>query len=169
MLRDLWGTRPGHGASVVALVKVLQHGGVGPLKQPLLAQGRRVACVHEDPPFARAAVDAAVADGVIQAFVLQKNERSISTIICSFPSRRDGFDGQHEKWIALKRFARRDSVISPFSNDRYNSESLREAHISKIMVLCWSDLHRAFVFFLSSVAGKQSRKRASLGTSEGNE
>lgn len=61
----------------MALVEVLQHGGVGPLEQPLLAEGRRVACVHEDPPFARAAVDAAVADRVIQTFVLQKNERPI--------------------------------------------------------------------------------------------
>lgn len=80
MLRGLWGTRHRHGASVVTLVEVLQHGGVGPLKQPLLAQGRGVARVHEDPPLAGAAVDAAVTDGVIQTLVLQGNERSLFTV-----------------------------------------------------------------------------------------
>lgn len=59
----------------MALVKALQHGGVGPLKQPLLAEGRRVARVHEDPPLARAAVDAAVTDRVIQAVVLEERQR----------------------------------------------------------------------------------------------
>lgn len=58
------------GRSVVALVEALQHGGVGPLEQPLLAQGGGVTGVHEDPPLAGAAVDAAAADRVVQMFVL---------------------------------------------------------------------------------------------------
>ena len=71
------------GASVVALVEALQHGGVGPLKQPLLARGAGLARVHEDPPLARAAVDAAVADRVVQAFVLEETEeRSLFTFCC---------------------------------------------------------------------------------------
>lgn len=50
---------------------MLQHGGVGSLKQPLLAGGGRLAGVHEDAALAGAAVDAAVADRVVQALVLQ--------------------------------------------------------------------------------------------------
>ena len=61
-------------ASVGALVEVIQHGGVGSLKQPLLAERRRVAGVHEDPPLARAAVDTAVTDRVIQTLVLEETE-----------------------------------------------------------------------------------------------
>ena len=61
-------------ASVGALVEVIQHGGVGPLKQPLLAKGGGVACVHEDPPLAWAAVDAAVTDRVIQTLILEDTE-----------------------------------------------------------------------------------------------
>lgn len=61
-------------ASVGALVEVLQHGGVGSLKQPLLAKRGGVACVHEDPPLARAAVDTAVTDRVIQTLILERIE-----------------------------------------------------------------------------------------------
>lgn len=93
LLRDLWGRRRPRAASVVALVKALQHAGVGPLKQPLLAQGGGVARVHEDPPLARAAVDAAVADRVIQAFVLEETQSkgavSHSAAAVSIPMRRD--------------------------------------------------------------------------------
>lgn len=51
---------------------MLQHGGVGSLKQPLLAGRGRLAGVHEDAALAGAAVDAAVADRVVQALVLQE-------------------------------------------------------------------------------------------------
>lgn len=54
---------------------MLQHGGVGSLKQPLLAGGGRLAGVHEDAALAGAAVDAAVADRVVQALVLQTRRR----------------------------------------------------------------------------------------------
>lgn len=57
--------------SVVALVEVLQHGGVGLLEEPLLAGGGGVTGAHEDPPLAGAAVNAAVADRVVQALVLK--------------------------------------------------------------------------------------------------
>lgn len=62
----------GHAASVVALVEALQHGGVGPLKHPLLAGGGRIARVHEHPALFGTAVDAAVADRVVHTLVLQK-------------------------------------------------------------------------------------------------
>lgn len=62
-------------ASVGALVEVIQNGGVGSLKQPLLAERGRVARVHEDPPLVGAAVDAAVTDRVIQTLVLQDGGR----------------------------------------------------------------------------------------------
>lgn len=51
-------------------VEVLQHGGVGPLEEPLLAGRRRVAGAHEDAALGGAAVDAAVADGVVEALIL---------------------------------------------------------------------------------------------------
>lgn len=51
---------------------MVQDGGVGLLKLPLLAGGGGVTGVHEEPPLAQVAVDAAVADGVIQTFVLQE-------------------------------------------------------------------------------------------------
>lgn len=54
-------------------VEVLQHGGVGPLKQPLLAGCRRVAGAHEDATLGGAAVDAAVAHGVVKALILPGN------------------------------------------------------------------------------------------------
>ena len=66
--------RDAAGPSVGAPVEAVQHGGVGPLEQPALAGGGGVARVHEDPPLAGAAVDAAVADGVIQALVLEARQ-----------------------------------------------------------------------------------------------
>lgn len=59
-------------ALVGALVEALQHGGVGPLKQPLLAGGGRIARVHEHTALFGAAVYAAVTDWVVQALVLRK-------------------------------------------------------------------------------------------------
>lgn len=59
-------------ASISAPVEVLQDGGVGSLKQPLLAKRGGVARVHEDSPFTWAAVDTAVTDGVIQTFILEE-------------------------------------------------------------------------------------------------
>lgn len=54
---------------------MLQHGGVGFLKQPLLAGGGGVTRVHEDSPLGRAAVDTAVTDGVIQTLILEDGGR----------------------------------------------------------------------------------------------
>lgn len=122
-LRDLWARRRRHAASVVALVEALQHGGVGPLEQPLLAQGRGVAGVHEDPPFARAAVDAAVADRVVQAFVLEETWS------------RGAFEHSAAGSILIRRDRRtpprlfmgrlKVRAIPPLSNDRCADESLR--------------------------------------------
>lgn len=81
-------------ASVGALVEVIQHGGVGSLKQPLLAERGRVARVHEDPPLARAAVDTAVTDRVIQTLVLQDGGRE--------RERQEGMKNQQNK--AANRF-----------------------------------------------------------------
>ncbi len=61
-------------ASAGSLVEVLQHSGINSLKQPLLAEGRRVACVHEDSPLIRIAVDTAVTDRVIQTSVLKEKK-----------------------------------------------------------------------------------------------
>lgn len=61
-------------ASVGAPVEVLQHGGVGSLKQPLLAKRGGVTRVHEDSVLARAAVYTAVTDGVIQTLILEERE-----------------------------------------------------------------------------------------------
>ncbi len=58
---------------------MLQHGGVGSLKQPLLARGGRVTHVHEDSPLGRTAVDTAVADGVIQSLILEDGGRERET------------------------------------------------------------------------------------------
>lgn len=54
---------------------MLQHGGVGFLKQPLLTRGGGVARVHEDPPLGHAAVDTAVADGVVNTLILEEGDR----------------------------------------------------------------------------------------------
>lgn len=75
LLCDRWKTPPSRRAEAsvgAGPVEVLQHGGVGSLKQPLLAGGGRLAGVHEDAALAGAAVDAAVADRVVQALVLQE-------------------------------------------------------------------------------------------------
>lgn len=61
-------------ASVGALVKVLQHGGVGSLKQPLLAKRGGIARVHEDSPLAWAAVNTAVTDRVIETRILEETK-----------------------------------------------------------------------------------------------
>lgn len=74
----------GCGALVSTLVELLQHGGVGSLKHPLLAGGGRIARVHEDPPLLRVAVYAAVTDRMIQTLVLQRQERT-------------GEDARHER------------------------------------------------------------------------
>lgn len=66
----------------MALVEALQHGGIGPLEKPLLAEGGGVTGAHEDPPLAGTAVDAAVADRVVQALVLKHThtqQRSLVT------------------------------------------------------------------------------------------
>lgn len=68
--------RLGGGPSVDAVVEELQNGGVGFLKQPLLAGGGGVTHVHEDAALAGVAVHAAVADGVIEAFVLGGTRRT---------------------------------------------------------------------------------------------
>lgn len=52
-------------------VEALQHGGVGLLELPLLAGGAGVTGAHEHTLLRRAAVHAAVADGVVQTLVLQ--------------------------------------------------------------------------------------------------
>lgn len=57
---------------------MLQHGGVGFLKQPLLSGRGRVTRVHEDTPLVRAAVDTAVADGVIQTLILEGETREMT-------------------------------------------------------------------------------------------
>lgn len=51
-------------------VEALEHGGVGPLELPLLAGGAGVARVHEHALLGRAAVHAAVTDGVVQTLIL---------------------------------------------------------------------------------------------------
>lgn len=56
--------------SVGAPVEVLQHGGVGSLKQPLLAQRGGVTHVHEHSALAGTAVDAAVTDGMVETLIL---------------------------------------------------------------------------------------------------
>lgn len=64
--------------SLGALIEVLQHGGVGFLKQPLLSGRGRVTRVHEDTPLVRAAVDTAVADGVVQTLILEGETREMT-------------------------------------------------------------------------------------------
>lgn len=82
LLCDRWKTPPSRRAEAsvgAGPVEVLQHGGVGSLKQPLLAGGGRLAGVHEDAALAGAAVDAAVADRVVQALVLQTDSAGSDT------------------------------------------------------------------------------------------
>lgn len=60
---------------------MLQHGGVGFLKQPLLSGRGRVTRVHENTPLVRATVDTAVADGVIQTLILEEETREMTGCI----------------------------------------------------------------------------------------
>lgn len=75
-------------SSVGASVEALQHGVVGPLEQPLLAQGGGVTGVHEDAALAGAAVDAAVADRVEQTLILQSGGEEGGVILSAASSQQ---------------------------------------------------------------------------------
>lgn len=138
----------------MALVEALQHAGVGPLKQPLLAQGGGVARVHEDPPLARATVDAAVADRVIQALVLEETaeQRSRFTFCCC---------RFHSNTRGLADRAEADASESVYGTSESMSDLLLSAMtdaIIKNVTAVVKDFRSDFVFFLLLLLWKRPKQ-----------